>query len=64
MFSVKGKTPSMIGQEVAERVIPGAESSDESVAGLGQGKLLHVDFWPTCLQAQEGFTDVQFERFE
>ena len=27
-------------------------------------KLGHEDFWPACLHAEEGFTNVHFERFE
>lgn len=36
------------------RLVPGAEN----------GKLLHIDFWPTCLHADQGLANVQFERFE
>lgn len=27
-------------------------------------KLAYVDFWPSCLHAEEGFTNVHFERFD
>ena len=49
--------------------IPGSDSTQGLLGAFPDGgdppcKLNYVDFWPACLHAEEGFTQVQFERFE
>ena len=43
---------------------PQSASPAHTIPAVEKAKLLYSDFWPACLHAAEGFTDVVFERFE